>query len=97
LPALKAELSQVVINSKVESFNSVMTDILDCYAHLKMVTYYESSIASGDVELYLLIERRELAYSLWRSMPSRRRGDGNWREFRRISDQVVWIDVQWVE
>jgi hypothetical protein len=77
LPALKAELSQVDINSKVESFNSVMTDVLDCYAHLKMGTYYESSIASGDVELRLLIERRELAYSLWRFMLGRRRGDGN--------------------
>jgi hypothetical protein len=68
-----------------------MTDVLDCYAHLKMGTYYESYIASGDVELRLLIERRELqlAYSLWRSMPGRRRGDGNWNECRRISDQVV--------
>jgi hypothetical protein len=26
---------------------------------------------------------------LWRSRPSCRRWDGNWRQFRRISDQVV--------
>jgi hypothetical protein len=26
---------------------------------------------------------------LWRSRPSRRRKDENWRKFRRISDQVV--------
>jgi hypothetical protein len=57
-----------------------------------MVTYYESSIASGDVGLCLLIEKKELANSLWRSRPSRRREDGNWREFRRISDQVVTSD-----
>jgi hypothetical protein len=56
---------------------------------MKMVTYYESSIASGDVELRLLIEIRECAYSLWRSGPSCRSGVGNWRESRHISDQVV--------
>jgi hypothetical protein len=73
------------IDSKVEFFNSIMTDVLD-RCTLKMVTYQEISIASADDELRLLIERRELAYSLWKSRPSRRRGDGSWREFRRMSD-----------
>jgi hypothetical protein len=50
-------VSALDIDSKVESFNSIMTDVLDRYAPLKMVTYYESSIASVDVELRLLIER----------------------------------------
>jgi hypothetical protein len=53
-------VSALDIASKVESFNSIMTDVLDRYAPSKIVTYYESSIASGDVELRLLIERREL-------------------------------------
>jgi hypothetical protein len=39
------------IYSKVEFFNFIMTNVLDRYAPLKMVTYDESSIASVDVEL----------------------------------------------
>jgi hypothetical protein len=52
-------VSALDIDSKVEFLNSIMTDVLDRYAPLKMVTYYDSSIASADVELRLLIERRE--------------------------------------
>jgi hypothetical protein len=65
-------VSALDIYSKEEFFNSIMTDVPDRCA-LKMVTYYEISIASADDELRLLIERRELAYSLWKSRPSRRR------------------------
>jgi hypothetical protein len=72
-----AMISALDLDSKVESFNSIMTDVLDRYVPLKILTYYESSIASGDVELRLLIERRELAYPLWRSRPSCRSTEGN--------------------
>jgi hypothetical protein len=53
------------------------------------VTYKESATVDGDPELQLLVERRETAFSVWRSRRVRRRGDSYWREFRRVSELVA--------
>jgi hypothetical protein len=69
LPTLEAELSQVDwtalvsvldIESKVKFKNSIMTDhheVQNRYAPFKRMTFSDSTIASGDVELRLLIKR----------------------------------------
>jgi hypothetical protein len=71
LPTLKAELAQVDwtalvsaldIESKVKFYNSIMTDVQNRYEPFKRMTFSDSTIASGDVELRLLIERMELSY-----------------------------------
>jgi hypothetical protein len=49
----------------------------------------ESATVDGDPELQLLVERREIAYFLWRLRLNRRSGDSFWREFHRISDLVA--------
>jgi Reverse transcriptase (RNA-dependent DNA polymerase) len=47
-----------------------------------------SNISADDAELRRLVEMREITYNLWRSRRRRRRGDQNWREFKRYSGMV---------
>jgi hypothetical protein len=44
----------------------------------------ESAIVDDDSELHLKVKRSDIDYSLWRSRPYRRRGNGFWRKLCRI-------------
>jgi hypothetical protein len=101
LPTLEAELPHLDwtwvflsadIDSKVEHFNFLLSDLLEKFVPLQLVTYMESATVDGDPELQLLVERREIAYFLWRLRPNRRSGDRFWRKFHRISDLVAKIE-----
>jgi hypothetical protein len=65
---------------------------LERFVTLKLVESMESATVDGDPELQLLVERRKIAYSIWRSRTNRRRSDGFWREFRCISDLVAEME-----
>jgi hypothetical protein len=85
--------SSADIDCKVEHFKYLLSDLLKKFVPLKLVTDMKSAIVDGDPELQLLIEKREIACSLWRSRPNQRRGNGFWREFRHISDLVAAKEV----
>jgi hypothetical protein len=61
---------------------------------IKMATFIPRATLSDDPELTRLIAAGEIAYNVWRFNINYRRGDAGWREFKRISYNVLLHESQ---